>query len=343
MKPESPSATLSSASVERHESPETSLNPGRPLVRESAGIAFPASRIGELRANSLRRDFGNKTVLEEVSFHVRSGRICALLGRNGSGKTTLLKLLAGLIEPTAGESLLGDHRSWPCPPRLLQQCGSVLDGFEPPGGMKLKHLKQLSAAAGPAFDESRADQLLASHQLSLSRTWGTLSKGQKRWVLLVMQICRNCEVLLLDEPADGLDPQTRIELYQLLRREANQRELTALVATHIISDIERVADDVCILHQGRILLHADIEELRDQLWMIDIAPASTDQQLTLPDGVELLHQQQAAGTRIWIRDLRSSPEEWELAGEIRRRRPPLEELYLAVTDTTPQTTGDHRC
>ncbi len=152
-------------------------------------------------------------------------------------------------------------------------------------------------------------------------------------MLLVLQLCRDCDVLLLDEPAGGLDPQTRIELYQLLRREANNRQLTALVATHVINDIERVADDVCILDNGRILLYAGIEDLREQVWVIDCEAAAGQAavETLLPEDVQLLHKSESQVLQLWLRDPDQRIGEQLFAGEIRRRRATLEELFLAVT------------
>jgi ABC-type multidrug transport system ATPase subunit len=142
-------------------------------------------------------------------------------------------------------------------------------------------------------------------------------------------LCRQCDVLLLDEPADGLDPQSRIELYQLIRKQANDRNITALIATHVITDVERVADQVCILHQKSILLRADLEDLREQVQVIecDASPSSPP----LPAGVERLHEEPGTVVRLWLRDRENVLGSIVFPGEIRRRKASLEELYLAVT------------
>lgn len=308
--------------------------PAQTLTEPEPQPALPENHSIAIGAKQLRRDYGRCTVLRDVTFQVSPGRICALLGRNGSGKTTLLKLLCGLIEPTGGHSQLFDDLQWPRSADALKKTGCVLDGFEPPGRTSLKELLALSAAASADFDQKRAAELLETHRLKPTQLWKTLSKGQKRWVLLVMQLCRGCEVLLLDEPADGLDPQTRIELYRLLRREANNGQLTALVATHVITDIERVADDVCILHEGKILLQADIEELREQVWVIDCDQSMATSESPLPKDVHILHEQTAESTQtrqIWVRDTAATLQSTGITGEIRRRRSTLEELFLAVT------------
>ncbi len=187
----------------------------------------------------------------------------------------------------------------------------------------------ISRAIGPQFDESWMRTLLSSHGLEISRRWSTLSKGQKRWVLLAMLLCRQCDVLLLDEPADGLDPQSRIELYQLIRKQANELGVTALIATHVIADIERVADQICILHNRSILLHADLEELREQVFVIECdSPPSL---LNLPEGVDCLHEEHREITSVWLRDRAGGLGTVAMEHEVRRRKASLEELFIALT------------
>ena len=301
---------------------------------DSLQVGLTMNTTPAITAKSLGRDFGTTRVLHDVNLSVVPGRVCALLGPNGAGKTTLLKLLMGLIEPTHGNAMLLNHSCWPPARHVVSRTGCLLDGFEPPPSTRLKHLLVLSESAGPSFDPSRALQLLESHGLKTSRSWSSLSKGQKRWVLLVLLLCRGCEILLLDEPADGLDPQTRIELYQLIRREANDRNITVLVATHVLSDIERVADDVCILHRNSILLQSDLEELREQLWIVECDPVPPDG--WLPLGVELVKASTSVvgENGFMLRDHAGVLNGQQLPNEVRRRKATLEEFFLAVTSSS---------
>jgi ABC-2 type transport system ATP-binding protein len=312
---------------------ETPAPPPFPVVDDSQHIGLAINAEPAIIASGLGRDFGTSRVLRDVNLSVAPGRVCALLGPNGAGKTTLLKLLMGLIEPTYGNAKLLTHSCWPAARDVVSRTGCLLDGFEPPPSTRLRHLLSLSESAGPKFDPPRALQLLESHGLKTSRSWSSLSKGQKRWVLLVLLLCRGCEILLLDEPADGLDPQTRIELYQLIRREANDRNITVLVATHVLSDIERVADDVCILHRNSILLQSDLEELREQLWISECDPVPPDG--WLPHGLELV---KAAASVVgengfMLRDYDDVLNAQQLPNEVRRRKATLEEFFLAVTSS----------
>jgi len=279
-----------------------------------------------LSVSSLCRSFGSHQVLFDVKLELHRGTVCSLLGSNGAGKTTLLKLLMGLIGPTSGEStILGDN-GLPRTASSLMATGCLIDGFEPPSGTRIDHLLSLSADASANFDLERANTLLAEKRLATKTVWKTLSKGQKRWTLLVMLLCRRCDLLLLDEPADGLDPESRQQLYQLIRREVNDRNMTALITTHIINDIERITDEFCILHQGRMIFQDNLEDLRDQVFAIESAEV-----IEFPAEVQLLRSEHGESASYWVRDPCGVLENSVLPGEIRRRGVGLEELYLAVT------------
>ena len=288
-----------------------------------------------ITADTLCRSFGSAGVLRNVSFTVSRGSVCSLLGPNGAGKTTLLKLLLGLIQPTSGEcSVLGDS-GWPRSPSLPQSVGCLIDGFEPPGSTRIRHLMSLSRDVDSKFDSKRSLALLDEKGLTTRTLWRTMSKGQQRWTLLVMLLCRSCDVLLLDEPADGLDPDARLQLYQLIRREANDRRITALITTHIINDIEKVTDDVCILHQGRMILHESLEDLREQVFVVEVEEA-----VETPESVQVLRTETGDDITYWIRDITGVLRDTTLPGEIRRRNVGLEEIYLAVTKEATKQLAD---
>ncbi len=199
----------------------------------------------------LSRDFGTKRALDKVILEIMPARIVALLGPNGAGKTTFLKLLSGALEPTEGSASLFREPSRHLPAQTLQRFSVMLDGEEPPAWVKLQLLLDLEAEAKPHIDHAACVQALQSHDLAVNARYGTLSKGQKRWVQAMLCLCSGSELLLLDEPSEGLDPAARRELYDRIRTYANDHSATLIVATHLIHDIERIADEVAILCQGK--------------------------------------------------------------------------------------------
>ncbi|MEX0653829.1 MAG: ABC transporter ATP-binding protein [Phycisphaeraceae bacterium] len=260
--------------------------------------AQPSGEKAVIETRGLCRDYGSRRALGPVDLAVPTGRVVALVGPNGAGKTTLLRLLMGLIEPTRGEARLLGH-----PARRLPAAASGLvawlgDGHEPPRWAKLQTLMHLQREASSWFHPARATALLEQRGLHPSRRYGQLSKGQKRWALSALALASRPDVLIFDEPADGLDPAARRALYELVRDDVTDRGSTALIATHILTDIERVADMVIVMHHGLVRLHEDLETLREQVREVEL-PAEAPARDPGP-GVELLARQRSAGSQILL-------------------------------------------
>ena len=242
-----------------------------------------------------------------------------------------MKLLTGLITPTRGEAVVLGEPCFPPSEATAGRIACVLDTVEPPGGARIRHLLRLRAGAVDQFDWPRARALLEQKQLPLGKTWRTLSKGQKRWVLAVLALAGGAELLILDEPADGLDPSARRRLYGLIREEVNQRGTTVILASHILADVERVADEILIIDRGRTLLHDSLEDLREQVREVELSEPILPE--AIPDGVDLISQAPSGGSHLaWIRINDASAAGELLPGELRRRTVGLESLYLALTE-----------
>jgi ABC-2 type transport system ATP-binding protein len=286
-----------------------------------------------LHTQRLTRLYGYTRALDGFTLEVPRGRVVALLGPNGAGKTTLLRLLAGLIEPTEGAAeVLGSPSRNP-PAEAARRLAVVIEGVEPPGEASLSQMMALQAGACPTFDRPACELLYMQHTLAPSQAYGALSKGQKRLALAGLALSSGAELLLLDEPADGLDPAVRRTLYDLLRDHATRHESTILVATHVIGDIERVADDVAIISRGRLVLHAALEDLREEVREVEL-PGAADLP-DLGDGIAVLGRRREQDTLLaWVRTTA------EAAGQLAERLPAkaavrpvdLETLYLAITN-----------
>ena len=284
-----------------------------------------------LEITKLTRQFGSVRALDRFSMSLDRGRILALVGPNGAGKTTLLKLLAGLLAPSEGAARVLGQPAYPPSPDVAGRLGCVLNGLEPPRRVKVQQILDLRASIAAGFDHTRARKLCEEHGVPLHRQWYTLSKGQQKWVLSVAALMSGAEVLLLDEPADGLDPAARQQLYGLLRDEANQRELSVVVASHILGDVERVADEVAIVQQGQLRFCDGLEELRDTVRQVEFTD-HTDPTEDLPTGAVVLGRDQHHGSSIvWLQYCDAELADIPLSGELGRRRVNLEQLYFAIT------------
>ena len=218
----------------------------------------------------------------------------------------------------------------------MRRVASLLDGMSPPSTVRVRDLLALKSCVTHKFDHGLALSLCEQHQIGLSTRWHMLSKGQKRWVVLAAGLASRAELFLLDEPADGLDVSTRRELYGLLRGQANEQGISVVVASHIIADLERVADDVAILIKGQLRLHSPLETLRDETCEIEIRSDSFVSEITTLAEIVSSHRTDQ-GLLAVIRFRSPHLVEQRLPGEVNRRRLGLEELYLAYTQPTCAT------
>ena len=287
---------------------------------------------GAIRAEGLTRDYGRFRALDHVNLTIEPGRVVALLGPNGAGKTTLLRLLMGLLEPTEGRSWLLGGASRASPEAVVFRIGYMGDAQEPPGWATIQGLIDLQAGASAHFDRERMKHFLEARGLNAGRTYGVLSKGQKKWVRAGLILAAGTDVLLMDEPAEGLDPSARQDLYDRLREHASQRDATAVVATHVISDIERIADDVALIDRGRLVVYAALEDLREQVRQVEL-PAD-EAMPSWPEGVDVLGRRRDSDVQllwVWCPPQMESKLQPVLARSAVVRRVGLETFYLAVT------------
>jgi ABC-2 type transport system ATP-binding protein len=214
----------------------------------------------ELEVRGLTKTFGRVTAVREVSFTAPAGKVTGLLGPNGSGKTTTLRVALGLVHPTAGAALIGgvSYASLAKPRRAV---GAVLDtaGFHP-GRRARDHLRVLAAASGAPGD--RVDEVLDQVGLASSarRRVRGFSLGLRQRLCLAAALLGDPQLLLLDEPANGLDPAGVAWLRGLLRDLAD-RGRTIVVASHGLAEVAQTVDHVVILSAGRLRFAGPLAEL----------------------------------------------------------------------------------
>ena len=213
-----------------------------------------------IEVTGLTKRFGKTVAVDDLSFAVERGRITGFLGPNGAGKTTTLRVLLGLVAPTAGSAtIMGrPYRSLDEP---AARVGAVLEatGFHPTRSGR-NHLRVLAAATGAPTE--RVDELLALVKLE---GWGrrkvkTYSLGMRQRLSLACALLGDPEVLVLDEPANGLDPEGIRWLRDLLRS-LSEEGRTILISSHVLAEIAQTVDEVAIIHKGRLLAHAPLEDL----------------------------------------------------------------------------------
>lgn len=204
-----------------------------------------------IEVEQLTKRYGPTLAVSDVSFQVQKGEILGFLGPNGAGKTTTMRMLLGLVEPTSGTALIGNqrYRDLPNPRRVV---GAVLEaGSAHPARTGRDHLRILALAAG--VGEQRVDEVLELVALTDAggRRAGGYSLGMRQRLSLAAALLGDPSVLLLDEPANGLDPEGMAWLRGLLRSLADEGR-TVMLSSHVLSEVAQTADSVLILNGGHL-------------------------------------------------------------------------------------------
>jgi ABC-2 type transport system ATP-binding protein len=219
------------------------------------------SSIVALETLALGKRYGSAWALRECTLEIPRGRVTALVGPNGAGKTTLLLLAVGLIEPTAGTVRVLGASPRRNAAAVLPRIGFVAQDHPLYRGFTLTELLRVGAKLNPRWDESIARERLERLGLGLDRKSGTLSGGEQAQVALSLALAKQPEFLVLDEPVASLDPLARRDFLQSLLEAVAERELTVLLSSHILSDLERVCDHVVVLSRAEVQLAGDIEDV----------------------------------------------------------------------------------
>jgi ABC-2 type transport system ATP-binding protein len=217
-----------------------------------------------ISVQNIVKGFGTKSVLRGVDLRIPAGTVVGLLGTNGSGKTTLLKCLVGLLRPQSGRCELLGEESWDLSAEAKARLGYVPQIVNLYPWMKIGDLLRYTASFYPNWNDDLTVRLTREWELPANDRVGTLSVGQLQKVAILLALAHEPELLILDEPAASLDPLARRQFLKLIIDLAEPGKRTVLFSTHITSDLERVADHVAILKDGRIAYFGLLEELKEQ-------------------------------------------------------------------------------
>ncbi len=215
-----------------------------------------------INVSELTRRFGAKTALVSVSLSVARGAVYGLVGANGAGKTTLIKHILGLLRAESGSVRVFGLDPVADPVGVLSRIGYLSEEHDVPGWMRVDELIRYSRAFYPAWDDGYAEELRQAFALDLTAKVKDLSKGQKARVGLLIALAYRPELLVLDEPSSGLDPIVRRDILGAIIRTIADEGRTVLFSSHLLEEVEQVADHVTMINQGRIALSAPLDAVR---------------------------------------------------------------------------------
>jgi len=208
----------------------------------------------------VHKNYGDAPALYDVSLNIQPSRIIGLLGPNGSGKTTIIKLINGLLQPTSGHIYLKGVKPSPDTKRIVSY---LPDTTYLSDSSKVIEAVKYFQDFYDNFDSTKAMQLLKDLHIDPQARIGSLSKGNKEKMQLILVMSRHAELYILDEPIGGVDPAARDYILQTIIQNRTPQS-SVIISTHLIADIEPILDEVILINQGQIFLHENANQLRSQ-------------------------------------------------------------------------------
>ena len=218
--------------------------------------------VSAISCSNLFKNYGPKKVLQGVNLEVPAGTIFALLGTNGAGKTTLIRSLLGLIPKTSGDIKVLGAEPYRIGPQLRQRIGYVSEEQGLYGWMTVSAMVKFCKALYESWDDGLVNKYLERFQLDPQSKIKTLSKGQTVKLALILALAPQPDLLILDEPMNGLDPLAQYEFLQVVLKDFNLEGRTIFFSTHILADVQSTAHQAAILHNGKIQKVGPINEIR---------------------------------------------------------------------------------
>ena len=256
-----PDATTNEAVVVVPTEPDAlpQTEPGPRMAPPPPVTTASAHRVAPIVVSRLVKSYNGMLAVRNLSFTVQPGRVTGFLGPNGAGKTTTLRILVGLVTPTTGTATFGST-TYAKLPRPQRSVGCVLDANFHPGRSGRNHLRVLAPTAGA--DDRRVDELLALVGLAdvARRPAGEYSLGMRQRLALAAALLGDPDYLILDEPANGLDPEGIRWLGSLLRDFAEVGRVV-LVSSHLLNEVQATADDIVVINRGRLLQQMPMSQL----------------------------------------------------------------------------------
>ena len=249
-----------------------------------------------IEVKELHKSFDGFEALRGLDIHVPRGAVYGLVGPNGAGKSTVIRHLAGIYRQDSGEILIGGEPVYENP-AVKAKLAYIPDDIFYFGAATVRDMKNLYRAMIPTFSDERFEKLREAFPLEEKRAMRRLSKGMQKQAAFWIALSCCPEVILLDEPVDGLDPVMRRQVWSLLLQDVAERGTTVLVSSHNLRELEDVCDHVGIMDKGKMLLERPLAALQENTVKIQLAlPDGVE----LPEGLDILHETRTGRLRQLI-------------------------------------------
>jgi ABC-2 type transport system ATP-binding protein len=213
-----------------------------------------------LEIKNLSKSFDSKKIIDDVSFDIEAGKIVGLLGKNGSGKTTIIKMINDLLTADSGEILIAGEK--------ISEKTKAVVSYLPErtylsSGDTVRDVFHFFETFYSDFDREKAEALLVDLELDLNSKLSKMSKGMKEKIQLILVMSRKARLYILDEPLGGVDPSTRDYILRTILSNFGE-DSSLIITTHLVSDVEKILDDVIFIDKGKLLLYENADALREK-------------------------------------------------------------------------------
>lgn len=270
--------------------------------------------------------------LKGINLELQKGTVMGLIGRNGAGKTTLVRTILDLLPRRSGEVLFDGMQMSGNEAAVKSRLGVAFDSLIYPLHLKPTSVKSMMAPLYPSFDTDRFDNLMERFSLDPTKRLNHYSKGMQMKFGVVMALCHNPDLILLDEPTAGLDPVARTELIDVLLEWMQDENKALLFSTHITSDLDRIADYITLIDGGAVVFTQEKEKLQEQYTLVSVEKACMNDKLR--SALKGLKE-----TPFGFEGLCQSRECLQGAEGIRAARPSIEQIMLYLTQNGGERVG----
>lgn len=223
-----------------------------------------------IKISGVEKYFDDFKALNSLDLNVRKGSIYGLVGTNGAGKTTIIKHLTGVLKPDLGQILIDDQLVYENI-KLKERIGYIPDDLYFFSTYNLREMSRFYRNLYPNWDQDRFDNMLLQFSLNPQNKLSKFSKGMQKQAAFILTMSAKPEYLILDEPIDGLDPIIRKLVWRYIVEDVAEREMTVLVSSHNLKELEGICDSIGILSKGTMMLERDLDELKTDVHKIQVA------------------------------------------------------------------------
>jgi ABC-2 type transport system ATP-binding protein len=284
-------------------------------------------------AEKLGKSYDGRTILAGIDATLKPGQVVGLLGTNGAGKTTLLELLLGLSPPSEGVARLFGHASLDVPQSQKHRIGYVPQRDELLDPLSARQQLDLFASFYPQWDAALVERLSVEWAIAPSQRVGKMSPGERQKLAIIVALAHRPELLVLDEPVASLDPLARRRFLEQIVEISADPGRAVLFSSHIVSDVERLANAIWILRDGRMLWQGDLDALKEAVVRVHVTDGSPE--AIAAQFAQVVTSPASRRTRSTFVALRAAHEDWitleqKLAGRARLEQLGLEDIFLEL-------------